>query len=99
VTAVALAEVAWTLAGPRHRRRRSMVAEQLVRLLSRQNLITLGFQKSEAQATLLAFAPETGAASFGDALIVACARSAGAYAIYSFDRRFARARLTPILPQ
>ena len=99
VTAVALAEVAWTLAGPRHRRRRSVVSEQLVRLLSRQNLITLGFQKSEAQAALLACAPETGAASFGDALIAACARSAGAYEIYSLDRRFARAGLTPLVPQ
>jgi predicted nucleic acid-binding protein len=98
VTAVALAEVAWVLAGSQYRRERSAIVEHLVRLLSRQNLFPLGFAKAEAQAALLACAPENGAADFGDALIAACARSAGAYEIYSFDRRFVRAGLTPIRP-
>ncbi len=75
LTAVALAEIAWTLAGPRYRRDRAEVATQL-----------------------MACTPSIGAASFGDALIAACACSAGVQEIYSFDQRFARAGLTPVTP-
>lgn len=98
LTAVALAETAWTLAGPRSRRARDKVATELIDLLARENVVAIGFDKIEAQQALLACTTEGGSASFGDALIAACARSAGLSEIYSFDRRFARAGLTPVLP-
>lgn len=98
LTAVTLAEIAWTLGGPLYRRERSAVALLLVDLLARENIVALGFDKAEAQAALLACTPQVGAATFGDALIAACARSAGLQEIYSFDRRFARAGLVPIPP-
>jgi predicted nucleic acid-binding protein len=98
LTAVALAEVAWTLAGPRYRRARATVATQLIDLLARENIVTVGFDKAEAQAALMACAVQVGAANFGDALIAACARSAGVQEIYSFDQRFARTGLTPLAP-
>ena len=98
LTAVALAEIAWTLAGPRYGRGRGAVATELVDLLARENIVAVGFDKAEAQAALLTCVPQVGAANFGDALIAACARSAGIDEIYMFDCRFARAGLTPILP-
>ena len=96
LTAVTLAEVAWTLAGPRYRRARPAVARQLIDLLARENMVTVGFDKAEAQTALLACTAPSGAANFGDALIAACARSASVQEIYSFDRHFARAGLTPV---
>ena len=98
LTAVALAEIAWTLTGPRHRRDRAEVAAQLIDLLARENIVTVGFDKAEVQAALMACASPAGGASFGDALIAACARSAGLQEIYTFDQRFARAGITPISP-
>ncbi|MEJ7652743.1 MAG: PIN domain-containing protein [Chloroflexia bacterium] len=96
LTAVALAEIAWTLAGPIFRRDRTDVATLLLEVLSRENIVAVGFDKAEAQAALMACTSPTGAPNFGDALIAACARSAGLQEIYSFDRRFARAGVTPI---
>lgn len=98
LTAIALAEVAWTLAGPRYRRKRSEVATELIELLARENIVAVGFDKVEAQFALMACTPENEAASLGDALIAACARSAGLEEIYSFDQQFSRAGLTPIAP-
>lgn len=98
LTAVALAEVAWTLSGPLYRRRRPTVANSLISLLARENILAVGFDKTEAQRALLACAREEGAADFGDALIAASARTEGIREIYSFDRRFARAGLTPVPP-
>jgi len=96
VTAIALAEVAWVLAGPRYRQARDVVATQLVDLLARENIVTVGLDKSEAQASLLACALPVGSANFGNALIAACARSASVDDIYSFDRRFTRTGMNPI---
>lgn len=98
LTAVALAEIAWTLAGPRYRRDRGKVATELIELLARENIVAVGFDKVEAQVALMACTGESGAANFGDALIAACARSAGLEEIYSFDQRFSRTGLTPISP-
>ncbi len=98
LTAVALAETAWTLAGPRHKRNRGKVATELIELLARENIMAVGFDKVEAQVALVACAGETGAANFGDALIAACALSAGIEEIYSFDQGFSRTGLTPMPP-
>jgi predicted nucleic acid-binding protein len=95
LTAVALAEIAWVLAGPRYRHARGLVAQQLIDVLARENIVAVGFEKVEAQAALLACAKPVGAANFGDALIAACARSAGLQEIYSFDGRFARTGMIP----
>src|SRR5207248_9230853 len=98
LTAVALAEIAWTLAGPRYRRVRATVATQLIDLLARENTVTGEFDNAAAQGALIACTAQVGAANLGDALIAACARSAGVQEIYSFDRRFARTGLTPLAP-
>lgn len=98
LTIVALAEVAWTLTGASYQRPRAVTAQQLIYLLARDNIVTIGFDKAEAQAALAACTPDIGAAHFGDALIAACARSVGVDEIYSFDQRFERAGLKPIAP-
>lgn len=98
LTAVVLAEIAWVLVGPRYRHARGEVATALIELLARENVVAVGFDKVEAQAALSSCLPEGGAAHLGDALIAACARSAGLEEIYSFDERFSRAGLTPIMP-
>ncbi len=98
LTVVVLAELAWTLAGSRYREERTSVASCLAKLLSRDNIVAVGFDKAEAQAALMACARPTGAPSFGDALIAACARSAGLSEIYTFDQHFARAGLVPVSP-
>src|SRR3954469_16935842 len=63
LTAVALAEIAWTLAGPRYRHERATVATQLIDLLARENIVTIGFDKAEAQATLMTCTAQVGAAN------------------------------------
>src|SRR2546423_12185254 len=50
LTAVTLAEIAWTLAGPRYRRDRSVVARQLIELLARDKIVTARRRKAEAPA-------------------------------------------------
>ncbi len=98
LTVLALAEVAWVLAGRRYQLERPVVAAGLLRLLSRDNIVAVGYEKGEAQAALLACTSPTAAPSFGDALIAACARSAGIHEIYTFDRGFGRSGLVPITP-
>lgn len=98
LTAVVLAELAWTLTGPRYQRARDAVANELGGFVARRNVIALGFEKAEAEAALLACARRERAADFGDALIAATARSFGVAEIYSFDRRFERAGLVAIAP-
>ena len=98
ITGVALAEVAWTLTGPRVRINRAIVAHLPLDLLGRENVVAAGFDKGEAQQALQLCLPAAGGADLGDALIAACARSAGIEEIYSFDQHFARSGLTPVLP-
>lgn len=98
LTAVTMAEVAWTLTGPYHHRDRTVVAHLLMEVLARDNIVPIGFDKREALGALLACTSPTGAANFGDALIAACARSVGVREIYSFDRHFSRAGLRAVVP-
>ena len=90
---IVLAEVAWTMTGSRLRVPRQEVARVLIDLLARANVAVLGAKKAEVQSALLTVV-ESGA-SIGDALVAACARSAGVHEIYTFDRRFGRAGLRP----
>jgi predicted nucleic acid-binding protein len=98
LTAVALAEIAWTLSGPTYRVERPTVARLLIDLLTRTNIVAVGFDALEAQAALTACTAPSGGAGLGDALIAACARSAGISEIYSFDERVARAGLARVVP-
>jgi len=98
LTAVALAEVGWTLAGPYHRYSRAAVASALAELIARENIIALGFDKALASAALLTCLPAPGAANIGDALLAACAGSAGVTEIYSFDETFDRTGMGVVPP-
>ena len=98
VTAVALAEVGWTLRTTRHRLSRPEIAATLTGLLARDNIVAIGFNKALAQAALLTCLPETGGANIGDALLAACAQSEGVDEIYSFDQTFNRTGMTVIAP-
>ena len=98
VTAVALAEVGWTLRATRHRLSRPEIAATLTGLLARENIIALGFDKALAQAALLTCLPDPGGANIGDALLAACAQSEGVDEIYSFDETFKRTGMTVIAP-
>lgn len=75
LTAVVLAEVAWTFSGPRYRIARALVAQQLVELLSRRNVVAVGFDAAEATIALMACRADEGAPGLGDALVAACARA------------------------
>ena len=96
---VALAEIAWTVTGPYYRIERQRVAVLLTEILSRENIVTLGFSKEEALSALLRSAADAAPADFGDGLIAACALSAGVDEIYSFDLRFARTGISPVIPE
>jgi len=98
LTAVALAEVAWTLSGPRYRRPRAEVGIQLALFLGRANIAAIGFDKRRAEAALLACGATRGAPDIGDALIAACCQSEGLEEIYTFDQRFARTGLVTVVP-
>lgn len=96
LTVVALAEVAWVLAGPRSRLSRLQAAEWTLRVLNLENMQPIGFDLDEMRLALLACAD--GSADLGDALIAGCARSGGITEVYSFDMRIGRTGLTPIIP-
>ena len=98
LTAIVLAEVAWTLSGPNYRIGRAIVAQQLVDLLNRRNIVAVGFDAAEATISLMACRASEGAPGLGDALVAACARSFGVADIYSFDERFGRTGLARIAP-
>lgn len=98
ISAVALAEVAWTLTGPRKLRPRQVVAAELLEFLARENVVTIGFDKADGSTALVNCGRPVSPPNFGDALIAACSRSFGIEEIYSFDQRFVRAGLTPIAP-
>jgi predicted nucleic acid-binding protein len=98
VTPIVLAEVGWTLAGPRYRIDRRDVARRLIVFLARDNVVTIGVDQGEAAAALSRCARAVGGANFGDPPIVACCRSIGVDEIYSFDRQFPRAGMRAVEP-
>jgi predicted nucleic acid-binding protein len=65
-------------------------------LVSRVNIVPIGFVEQEMRAALAACA--TQAADFGDALIAACSRSYGVEEVYTFDRKFERAGMVRLEP-
>ena len=52
LTAVTLAEVAWTLGGSLYHHERRAIAQALIDLLTRENVAAIGFAKEEATIAL-----------------------------------------------
>lgn len=73
LTAVALAEAAWTMTRPHRGLGRAWVAAALIALLESDTVIAVGFDKAQARDALLDCARPVGAADFGDALIAGAA--------------------------
>ena len=86
VTAVALAETAYVLR-TQNRVSREEIVDQLIELVSRDNISVYGIDKDLVLQGLRMCRP-SGRVSIADAMIWAAARSAGARTIYTFDRRF-----------
>ena len=86
LTDVVLAETAHVLTSV-YQVTRDVVVDQLIALIQRQNISVYALQKALIIQALLMCRP-SGRVSFGDALIWAAARTAGADAIYSLDERF-----------
>jgi len=66
---------------------RAEIVDLLIDLLQRRNIAVHQMDKRMVITALLLCRP-SGRVSFGDALIWAAARGAGASTVYSFDRRF-----------
>jgi predicted nucleic-acid-binding protein len=66
---------------------RAEIVDLLIDLLQRRNIAVHQMDKRMVITALLLCRP-SGRVSFGDALIWAAARGAGAATVYSFDRRF-----------
>lgn len=86
VTDVALNETAYVLRD-QYGIARERIVDWLVSLLRRDNISVYTIDKSIAIEGLLMCRP-SGRVSFGDAMVWAAARSAGADVVYTFDRRF-----------
>ncbi len=86
VSAVALAEVAYVLRS-RHQVPRETIIDDLTDLVQRDNVSVYAIDKDLALRGLAMCRP-SGRVSIADAMIWAAARSDGACAIYTFDRRF-----------
>ena len=86
VTDVALNETAYVL-GSQYGIARDLIVDWLVSLLRRDNISVYAIDKNIAIEGLLMCRP-SGRVSFADAMVWAAARSAGAEAVYTFDRRF-----------
>lgn len=86
VTDVALNETAYVLEG-QYGIARERIVDWLVSLLQRDNISVYAIDKSIAIDGLMMCRP-SGRVSFGDAMVWAAARSAGADVVYTFDRRF-----------
>ena len=86
VTDVALIETAYVLTSV-YRYPRPRVVDALIELVQKRNIVLFGLDKATAIDALLLCRPSN-RVSFGDAMIWAAARSAGAPVVYSFDARF-----------
>lgn len=86
ITGVALAETAYVL-GSNYQVPREEILDGLIALIRKRNIRVYETRKELATQALELCRPSN-RVSFGDALIWAAARSAGARVIYSFDARF-----------
>lgn len=86
LTDVAVIETAYVLTSV-YRYPREVVVDALVDLVQKRNVALFGLDEETVIDALLLCRP-SGRVSFGDAMIWAAARSAGAAVVYSFDARF-----------
>ena len=86
VSSVALTETAFVMRSVYHVSRETVV-DRLMALVERDNISTYALDKSLVLRGLEMCRP-SGRVSIGDAMIWAAARTDGARAIYTFDRRF-----------
>jgi len=86
ITDVVLAETAYVLTSV-YRVARAIVVDHLIEFLQKQNIDTLGLDKSDALQALLLCRPSA-RVSFADALVWAAANSSGIGVVYSLDDRF-----------
>jgi predicted nucleic acid-binding protein len=68
---------------------RSLIADQLIELLTRSNVLPLEIGKADALDALVR-ARAFGSVPITDALIAASARAAGSVPVYTFDETFGR---------
>lgn len=66
---------------------REDIVDRLMNFVRKPNISVYGIDKSLALEGLMMCRP-SGRVSFGDAMVWAAARSAGARVVYTFDRRF-----------
>lgn len=86
VSDVVLVETAYVLR-TQYRVSREAIIDQLIDLVQRENILVYAIDKDLALQGLRMCRP-SGRVSVSDAMIWAAARTAGASAIYTFDRRF-----------
>jgi predicted nucleic acid-binding protein len=86
LTDVVLVETAYVLTSV-YGISRSVVVDHLIAFLQRENIFAFSLDKGKVLQALL-FCRQSGRISFGDAMIWAAARSAGAKVVYSLDERF-----------
>lgn len=86
VSSVVLVETAYVLR-TQYRVSREAIIDQLIDLVQRENILVYAIDKDLALQGLRMCRP-SGRVSISDAMIWAAARTAGASAIYTFDRRF-----------
>ena len=86
ITDVVLNETAYVLRN-RYAVGREGIVDQLMDFVHKPNILIYGLDKDLVIQGLMMCRP-SGRVSFGDAMVWAAARSAGAGVVYTFDRRF-----------
>ena len=86
ITDVVLNETAYVLRN-RYAVGREDIVDRLMNFVHKPNISVYGLDKDFVIEGLMMCRP-SGRVSFADAMIWAAARSAGAYVVYTFDRRF-----------
>ena len=88
ISLLVIAEAAHVL-GSFYRVPRPTIADQLIALLTRSNVVPIEISKPDALEALVR-ARSLGSTPITDALIAATARAAGSVPVYTFDARFGR---------
>ena len=86
ITGVVLNETAYVLRN-RYAVGREGIVDRLMSFVQKPNISVYGMDKDFVLRGLMMCRP-SGRVSFGDAMVWAAARSAGAEVVYTFDRRF-----------
>lgn len=96
ITAVAVLEASHVLRNV-YRYERAAVVDALVGLITRDNMVGVGIDRNQMAARLM-LCRDSGAVSYGDALLAATAASHDNAPVYTFDRKLHRAGITALIP-